>query len=238
VKVSVVIPALNEAENIEACLASVATQQGPFEIIVADGGSTDGTAEIAGRYASVVSSKRGRAVQMNTGAHRARGDALLFLHADSTLHPDALTGLRRALENPRTVGGTFTLRFDSDRALLNLYALFTRFKPRYFHYGDQGIFVRRSVFERLEGFKEMPLMEDVDVLGRLRKSGRVALINLPVTTSARRFLQHGLLRQQLLNFILVVLFMLGVNPRTLARWYRLNRPAASKAAGASMNARR
>jgi rSAM/selenodomain-associated transferase 2 len=233
VKVSVIIPALNEAENIKSCLLSVARQQGRFEIIVVDGQSADDTAEIAGHYARVIGSERGRAAQLNAGSRHACGDVLLFLHADSKLHPDALTELRRSLENPQVVGGTFTLKFDSDKLLLKLYAFFTRFKPRYFHYGDQGIFVRRSVFDRLEGFKRMPLMEDLDFLSRLRKAGRVALIKLPVTTSARRFLEHGLMRQQLLNFFLVALYVLGVKPETLSKWYR----ATSKSAGVSIDAK-
>ena len=222
-KISVVIPALNEEANIEACLTSVALQQGDFEIIVVDGKSDDRTAEIAKHYASVISMERGRAVQMNAGAKLARGEVLFFLHSDSILHPDALAELRRAMGDPQTIGGTFTLRFDSDRFPLKLYAFFTRFKPRYFHYGDQGIFVRRAVFDSLQGFKELPLMEDVDFLRRLRASGRVSLIRLPVTTSARRFLEHGLFRQQLMNAFLVTLYLLGVKPETLSRWYRNER---------------
>ncbi len=222
-KISVIIPALNEEANIETCLTSVVRQQGDFEIIVVDGKSDDRTAEIAKQYSSVISTERGRAMQMNAGANLARGEVLFFLHSDSILHPDALSELRRAMEDAQTVGGTFTLRFDSDRFPLKLYAFFTRFKPRYFHYGDQGIFVRRAVFDSLNGFKELPLMEDVDFLRRLRASGRVSLIRLPVTTSARRFLEHGLFRQQLMNAFLVTLYFLGVKPQTLSRWYRNER---------------
>jgi rSAM/selenodomain-associated transferase 2 len=218
-KVSVIIPALNESQNLPTTLFSVKKQQGDFEIIVVDGGSTDGTAEIAGAQALVISGARGRAIQMNAGARLATGDVLLFLHADSSLHPRALSALRQTLTASEFVGGTFTLRFDSNKILLKLYAFFTRFKFRFFHYGDQGIFVRRSTFEQLGGFKEMPLMEDIDFLLRLRKKGRVALIQLPVTTSARRFEKRGLVRQQLLNGLLVSLYMLGVNPEILSRWY-------------------
>lgn len=222
-KVSVIIPALNEAENIEACLASVKHQQGDFEIIVVDGGSRDLTVEIARSCACTITSERGRGRQMNAGARLAQGEALLFLHSDSRLHPEALTALRRCLVDAEVAGGTFTLRFDSDRVLLRLYAFFTRFKPRPFHYGDQGIFVRRSAYDKLQGFKEMPLMEDVDFLKRLGELGRTALIDLPVTTSARRFLKHGLVRQQLRNLVLVSLYGLGVKPETLAKWYMTDR---------------
>jgi len=218
-KISIVIPALNEAESILETLLSVKQQDGDFEIIVVDGGSADATSQKARPHSSVIFSERGRALQMNAGARQANGEALLFLHADSRLHPHALSKLRHTLQDPGIVGGTFTLRFDSDRFFLKLYAAFTRFKFRYFHYGDQGIFVKRSAFEQLGGFKEMPIMEDIDFLLRLRKQGRVALINSSVTTSSRRFVTHGVVRQQLLNTLLVSLYLIGVKPEILSRWY-------------------
>lgn len=223
IMVSVIIPTLNEADHVAASLRSVEAQPGKVETFVVDGGSTDDTRSIAERHAVVVPSERGRAVQMNTGARHAHGEALLFLHADSALHPEALAHVRRTLRDPRIVGGTFTLSFDRDEPLLRVYAFCTRFRFRYFHYGDQGIFVRRSVFERLGGFKEIPLMEDVDFLRRLYRAGRVALLPFPVTTSARRFTRRGAFRQQSLNFLLVSLYAMGANPKTLARWYGITR---------------
>lgn len=218
-KVSVIIPALNEAEYILPCLLSVKQQPGDLEIIVADGDSADGTPDMARPHAAVITSQRGRATQMNAGAQQATGEVLLFLHADSCLPANAVPALERALDDDRVVGGTFRLRFDSPRPLLKFFAFFTRLKFRYFHYGDQGIFVRRSVFQRLNGFRDLPLMEDIDFLRRMHRVGRVALLKLSVTTSARRFLEQGILRQGLLDFILVILYRLGVNLETLARWY-------------------
>ena len=221
-KISVIIPALNEAKSILGSLESIGRQQGEFEIIVVDGCSVDGTAEVARPYATVINSvERGRAVQMNAGAQHACGEVLVFLHADSCLPHNALSMLRSKLVNPRIIGGTFTLRFDSQKFLLRLVAFFTRFRFRFFHYGDQGIFVRRVIFEELGGFKQMPIMEDIDFLRRLHRKGRITLIKQPITTSARRFLRHGIVRQQLLDIMLVLLYLLGVSSERLSKFYRV-----------------
>jgi len=230
-KVSVVIPALNEADNILSCLLSVKRQGGEIEVLVVDGGSADDTIEVARSHARVITSVPGRAVQMNAGARHATGEVLLFLHADSRLPPDAVLALKQVLDDPHVVGGTFMLAFDSRKFLLRLVAFFTRFKFRFFHYGDQGIFVRRSVFQQLGGFKEVPVMEDIEFLLQLRKMGRVTLIKRPVTTSARRFLRHGIVRQQLLNLVLVILYLLGAKPETLAKWYQPTKSARESCPG-------
>lgn len=219
--VSVIIPTLNEADNITACLASITGQAAPWEIIVVDGGSADATVDLALRAGvHVINAPRGRAIQMNVGARFACGDVVLFLHADTRLHPAALVGLRAALADPAVVGGTFSLAFDLDHPLLRFYSLFTRLRPRLFHYGDQGIFARRDLFERLGGYQDLPLMEDVEFLRRLAHAGRLTLVDRPVTTSARRFERRGILRQELLNVWLVALYYAGVRATTLARWYR------------------
>jgi rSAM/selenodomain-associated transferase 2 len=221
-KVSVIIPTLNEAEGISATLNSIIRQPEEFEIIVVDGGSADGTADVARRYARIIQSEqRGRAIQMNAGAGQACGEVLVFLHADSCLPDNALSVLRRTLIDSRIIGGTFTLRFDDPRFSLRLIAFFTRFRFRFFHYGDQGIFVRRTVFKELGGFKPIPIMEDIDFLRRLRRRGRVTVIKQPVTTSARRFLGRGIIRQQLFDIILVILYLLGASPEKLSKLYRL-----------------
>lgn len=210
---------MDEAQGILSCLDSVKSQQGEFELIVVDGGSIDGTVEVVQPHARVIHSPQGRAVQMNSGARQATGDVFLFLHADSCLPPRAFPLLERALADPRIVGGTFTLRFNSQRLRLRVIAFFTRFNFRYFHYGDQGIFVRRSVFDQMSGFSEIPFMEDVDFLRRLHRTGRVTLLKRPMTTSARRFLDRGVLRQQLMNIVLVIFYLLGAKPETLKKWY-------------------
>ena len=221
--ISVIIPALNEDRGILACLDSVNKQSGEFELLVVDGGSVDGTVEAVRPHARVVHSGRGRAVQMNSGARASTGEVLLFLHADSHLPPRAFPLLEQVLADSRIVGGTFRLRFNSEKFLLRLIAFFSRFKFRYFHYGDQGIFVRRQVFEQLSGFAEIPFMEDVDFLQRLHRVGRVTLVNQPITTSARRFLERGIIRQQVMNIILVTFYLLGARPENLKKWYEKKR---------------
>jgi rSAM/selenodomain-associated transferase 2 len=220
-RISVIIPALNEADQILACVNSVERQSGDFEIIVVDGGSGDNTIELVRPHACVIGSERGRARQMNEGARQASGEVLLFLHADSILHPDALAQLRATLRDDSIGGGTFTLAFDTYRFWLRFYAFFTQFQWLYLHYGDQGIYARCSVFERLRGFADIPLMEDIDFLRRLQGfSQRAVIRHHPVTTSARRFVKHGLVRQELLNIVLVIAWRLGVKPERLAKWYR------------------
>jgi rSAM/selenodomain-associated transferase 2 len=219
-KVSIIIPALNEAENILAAIESVKRQAGDFEIIVVDGGSDDDTLELAQLYAATISSERGRARQMNAGARQATGDVLLFLHADSILHPNALSQLRSTLRDDRIAGGTFTLAFDADNFWLRFYTFFPRFHFVFFHYGDQGIYVRRSIFEQMGGFSDIPLMEDIDFLRRLQRLGKRTVIrHYPVMTSARRFFKYGLVWQEVLNIALVIAWILGVKPERLARWY-------------------
>jgi hypothetical protein len=127
--------------------------------------------------------------------------------------------VRDALRDPAVVGGCFRLRFDRDRPALRLYSYFTRFSFRLFHYGDEAFFVRAVVFRRLRGFQPFPIMEDLDFWLRLRRCGRVAIIPTPVVTSARRFVRRGPVRQQLVSLALVLLFLLGVSPYRLKRYY-------------------
>ena len=218
--ISVIIPTLNEAGNILQTIESVRQQDRGAEIVVADGGSVDGTPEIVRPHARVIHSRRGRAVQMNAGARCAAGDVLLFLHGDSRLAPGAMAKMRQTLDNPRIAGGSFTLVFDVDNFWLRFYAFCSTIDCLCFRYGDQGIFVRPIIFERMQGYAEIPLMEDIDLMRRLPRYGRRVLIrDYPVTTSARRFVEHGIVRQEALNVALAAAWFLGVTPQTLAQWY-------------------
>jgi rSAM/selenodomain-associated transferase 2 len=218
--VSIIIPTLDEEAELPATLASVREQPGPFEVIVVDGGSTDATREIARRLRDVtlVTSAPGRARQMNAGAARASGDVLLFLHADTRLPADALDRVRSAFADG-AAAGCFQLRFDRAGFWLWLWSrpLWMRW-PRW-AFGDRALFVRRSAFDAVGGFPDQPLFEDLDMVQALRALGRFVFLDAAVTTSARRFVRGGALRQQLRNGALWTAWLLGASPERVARFY-------------------
>ncbi len=218
--ISIVIPVLNEEKNLEKTLDSVSNQDGPLEIIVVDGGSTDASVEIADAYAKVLVSGCGRALQMNTGAAEARGEILLFLHADTLLPERAFETIRNRMSGlDASKAGTFQLEFDSPSRLLGFYCWCTRFPHPSVSFGDRGLFVRRSVFEAQGGFNEIPLFEDVDLARRLYILGGFTFLNLTVTTAARRFDAGGHIQHQIKNLLLWAGYFLGIRPAVLARFY-------------------
>ncbi len=222
---SAIIPILNERGLLPGLLAGLQGQVWIDEIIVVDGGSTDGTLEWLQQQDSVrtIQSPAGRGVQLNAGARAATGDALIFLHADCRLPADAGDLLRGALTHPRVAGGCFCVRFaqNAPRTLslvaagINLRTRLTRSAT-----GDQGIFVRREVFERIGGFREWPLFEDVDLVQRIKAAGRFSVLPSPITVSARRHLRHGIFRTVCFIYALRVGFWAGIHPGKLANWYR------------------
>jgi GT2 family glycosyltransferase len=161
---------------------------------------------------------------MNAGAARARGDVLLFLHADTTLPESALAAVRRTLfdggDGTAVQAGTFRLRFDRNGWLLRLYAFATRLRWRRFCYGDRGLFVRRAAFEAVGGFPDWPIFEDLELADRLHQHGAFRYLPLAVTTAARRFERTGPLRQQLQNLALWAHYLLGTDPEAVASRYR------------------
>lgn len=220
-KISVIIPALNEELAIGRTLGSF-EGNGAHETIVVDGGSTDGTLKEATRPGVLpVSAPPGRAVQMNAGAEKASGDVFLFLHADTRLPHGAMEAIRSALSDPGVVGGAFTLAIDSTKPFLGWVARMANLRTRLTRvpYGDQGIFVRRDTFQEIGGFPAWPLMEDVDFCRRLKKRGRVVILEEKVLTSPRRWEAEGPLYVTLKNRTLVLLFLFGVSPYRLKRWY-------------------
>jgi rSAM/selenodomain-associated transferase 2 len=233
---SIIIPALDEARSIGRTLdelgrASGGGRLGRAEVIVVDGGSADGTAEIArGRGARVVSSARGRGAQMHAGARAARGAVLWFLHADTRPSPGCLGQMAEALGDPSTVGGNFEVFFDGGtRAARFMTWLYPRLRRLGLCYGDSAVFVRRAAYERIGGFRAFPVFEDLDLVRRLRGAGRVAHLSARVTTSSRRF--EG--RSFALTFarwsLLQLLYWLGVSPHALGRLYAPVRGARPRA---------
>jgi len=220
--ISAVIPALNEAENIDDTLRSVASGTN-VESVVVDGGSRDGTRELARRCgARVIETSPGRAHQMNCGAATAQGDILLFLHAD-TLLPGAYDGcVRRILSEGGVAAGAFRFRLSRSSPILQFIERTTNFRAQRLEvpYGDQGLFLTRQTFEEVGKFPEWPIMEDVEIIKRLRALGRIAIANAPAVTSARRWEELGDLYTSLFNQVMLLGHFLGVSPQRLARWYR------------------
>ena len=232
--ISVVIPTLNEAVHLAATLANVRAALPAAEIIVADGGSTDGTPHLAaGNLTRVVSCARGRGVQLAAGAAQARGEVLLFLHADTHLPADAATHVAAYFARPEVLLGTFRLAFDEGGPFLRACAWLTRFDSVFTRFGDQGIVVRRSFYDELGGFPSWPLFEDVELLRRARRVTRVWSFPVCVATSARRFRRHGPLGQQLRNAVLLLRFLGGTPPHVLAAEYRGAGPEAVSNAAAT-----
>ncbi len=217
--ISVVIPTLNETDCIASTIQSVRAV-GDFEIIVADGGSTDDTVLRARDADRVVIAERGRAVQMNAGAASAQGDVLVFLHADTALPSDAPNTIGRAIADPAVGGGCFRVRFVPGSPLLRFYSACTSLPLKSFCFGDRALFVRSEVFRLVNGFKPIPIFEDLEMVKEIARVGRFVRLKSYVETSGRRFSRNGILRQQLLNTYLWLRYHLGTDPQTLARFYR------------------
>lgn len=221
VGITVVIPTLNEADEIAE---AVATVRGDAEqVIVVDGGSTDDTVALARAAGARVCVSRGanRATALNTGAALSRSDVVYFVHADCRPPPGFADDIRVALADGAGAG-CFRMRFDSDHWLLQLSGWLTRVDVNLFRFGDQSLFVRSDVLRSVGGFdEELSVMEDQDLVRRLRRRARFVILPRSVTTSAREYRRGGVYRTQLLVYPLVVaLFHLGMPPRRLARTYR------------------
>ena len=220
-QVSVVIPTLNESNLIRQSVQSVRSA-GIDDIIVADGGSTDGTREMAATLGCRVTlSAQGRGIQQNQGARLAQGDILLFLHADSSLSDGCLPQLYKAFHRSQVIGGAFEHHIDADGVLYRAIEKGNALRVRVFRmaYGDQAIFVHRQPFEQLGGFPSIPIMEDVQLMRRLRRRGQIVLLPGPIRTSSRRWQRHGILRQTICNWFLLAAEQVGISPNELARFY-------------------
>ena len=218
---SIIIPTLNEAHSIGATLDAVAEVRGHTEVIVVDGGSLDGTVEIArGRGARVIRGERGRGAQMHAGASAAHGEALWFLHADTLPPADSAVRIFEALKEHAVVGGNFDVRFDgAGRAARFLTWLYPRLRKLGLCYGDSAVFVRREDYERAGGFQPFPIFEDLDLIRKLRRRGRIVHLSATVITSSRRFEGQSFALTFARWAALQGLYWVGVHPRTLGRLY-------------------
>jgi rSAM/selenodomain-associated transferase 2 len=222
---SIIIPTLNEERQIGRALEALLSLPSVLEIIVVDGGSRDRTVELARAFSGVRVVEFGRAnraQQMNAGARNAQGEALLFLHADVCLPTEALAAVRQALAEATVVGGCFEFSFPAESSLaFRLYARGVNLRTRLFRTatGDQAIFVRRVVFNALGGYRDMLLMEDIELFNALKRRGAVAILPQRVVVSPRRWQQRGLVRTGLLMYALRLGHRLGISPTTLKSFF-------------------
>lgn len=221
--VSIVVPTLNEAALIESFLGQLRERAAEAEIIVADGGSTDGTAELAAALCHrVVHANPGRAAQMNVGARAARGEILWFLHADATVPTECLNEIERIMGNPGVAGGFFRIRLPRSQPIYRLTDGFAHYAGLLLRMrcGDHGMFCRRSVFTEVGGFPEVPLMEDVEFFRRLRRCGRVRHSRKRIVVSPRRYETIGPGRLTFAYGLIATLYLFGAALPTLAMMYQ------------------
>ena len=218
-RISVIIPVLNEAENIAATIASTKN----VEVIVVDGGSQDSTVQIAKELGVkvLVFNTANRAQQMNAGAQTATGEILLFLHADTRLPIQFDTMVYRAMAK-NVVAGAFALRIDNALWRLRLVEMGVNMRSRIFAlpYGDQAIFLNAQLFHELGGFANLPIMEDFELICRLRRKGRIAIISTPIITSKRRWQKLGIIQTIFINQVAIIAYLLRISPQRIADWYR------------------
>ncbi|MBF0378019.1 MAG: TIGR04283 family arsenosugar biosynthesis glycosyltransferase [Desulfamplus sp.] len=230
---SFIIPVLYEGSSINICISKLCQQFSDhlFEIIVVDGDSEKSTIKhikptFLSSYPKIklATSQPGRGIQMNRGAELADGEILIFLHADTKLPSDALTHIVRAINIDQYKAGAFKLRFDSQRKIYRLIEFFASLRCRLTHipYGDQAIFISKSYFQKIGNFSEIPIMEDIDIMLRIRRlKDRVFISDKWVQTSARRWEKEGVLYCSLRSFILALLFRIGISPYRLLKYYKI-----------------
>ena len=223
--ISVILPVWKEASIINHTIGNILSSEyrGDVEIIVVDGSAEGETIHaLQNKEAKKIISEKGRSKQMNKGATIALGDILFFLHADTLLPKDALMAISSIMQKREFVGGAFDLGIDSHRAVFRLIEAAASLRSRITRvpYGDQGIFLRKDYFHAIGGFKEIPLMEDVDLMRRIKKAGdKICILPLKVKTSPRRWEKEGIVRCTLRNWALITLYSLGFSPEKLAKHY-------------------
>jgi rSAM/selenodomain-associated transferase 2 len=228
---SIIIPVLHEGKIINPLLERLDHLQTdrPVEVIVVDGSPTKDTLSvISKKIIKKYSCLQGRGRQMNLGAAHASGDILVFLHADTILPTNALMVIDETLQNENLVGGAFTLQIQSKKHLLHMIAVYSTLRSRLTRapYGDQVIFLRKSYFDALGGYRDIPLMEDVELMRRIKKKkGKISILPTPVITSERRWNQEGLFYTAVRDTIIIFLYWCGIPAEKLARFYPWQQPS-------------
>lgn len=221
--ISIIIPVLNEAAIIKQTLEKF-QDNAAVEIIVVDGGSQDNTVAIAKAVGVkvITVAKKGRAAQMNIGADIAQGEFLLFLHGDTQLPPDFLNLVTKTLEQPEVIAGAFELAIEGKDRSLRWVEMLVKMRSHLFSlpYGDQGIFITREVFRELDGFSDLPIMEDFEFIGRVKRQGKIVIAPASVTTSGRRWQNLGIWQTTLINQLIIAGYYLGISPNKLKNFYR------------------
>ena len=221
--ITIIIPVFNEAAIIQQNLQNLLSISAHVEIIVVDGGSHDQTLTLAQAMGvKTIVSRPKKSLQMNRGAAVAKGDILLFLHADTILPPDYTTLIKDTLAQPNTVAGAFRLKINAPQRSLRLVEKMVNWRSRFFAlpYGDQAIFLKSYTFHDLGGFADLPIMEDFDLIQRLKKQGIIHIAPAAVLTSPRRWQKLGVFKTTLVNQLIIIGYFLGVAPQKLANFYR------------------
>jgi len=219
--ISIIIPTLNEANIIEKLIKYLHENFPNTEIIVSDGGSTDDTVSIVSGLAKVVNSKKGRALQMNSGAKAASGDILWFLHADCFPSPKSVDLILNAFKDKTVVGGGFRWGLDGKKWYYKITTYLAHFKNKLKSnlFGDMGIFVREDVFTKLKGYADIPLMEDVEFNKRLKKYGKIVILDEILLSSDRKLLKKGPIKTFIINNLIKFAYRLGISPTFLVKLY-------------------
>lgn len=220
--ISIIIPTLNEEENIRKLLDNLKNLKGDFEVIFSDGGSLDKTLDIIkdfGNY-KIIKSDRGRAKQLNNGAKESNNDILFFLHADSVIEENALIKIEDFIKNGNKVG-CLKIKFDSKKILMNIFAVLSNLRVKYRNiaFGDQGIFIEKKFFEDIGMFEDIPLMEDYKLSIKLKSICRIKYIDSYIISSSRRFEKNGIIKTALLMQKLQYMFRKGISIDKIANIY-------------------
>jgi rSAM/selenodomain-associated transferase 2 len=228
ITVAAIIPTLNEESSLRCCLTAILSSAD--EVVVSDGGSRDGTVRLAEELgARIVCGPPGRGPQLNRGAAASDSEVLLFLHADTWLPEAALPAIRKAMAAGK-IGGGFQVRFDGDHTLMSLGSRLVQLRTRLTRspLGDQAQFVGRATFTQMGGFRDWPILEDLDFIRRLKRRGDVVVLPLQAVTSSRRYLEDGIGRTVAINWLIWALYFAGVPAQRLARLYRPRRSSGAR----------